>query len=91
MQDIKIIKELFSKKDIDLKTELTHEQIADLCVLLHFSDRCKSKAMKAFANNFMKLQVSKKRQGRGEFIKAIHGYQDSQKERGMNEIEKGLR
>lgn len=82
--DLEMLKELFSKEDIETKTELNIKQIIVmnkkrmLARMLNFNelDKC--------LNDFMVLSISKERKGRTEFIEGFKGKQD--REENMNSI-----
>ncbi|MFW6130766.1 MAG: hypothetical protein ACOC56_06225 [Atribacterota bacterium] len=68
-------RELFKadNNDIDLKTDLTNEEISHISILKFNDEFLKSKGIKPvfmnFFYNYMRLKVSKDRQSRGEFVK----------------------
>ena len=72
---VKSSKELFTakKEDIDLKTDLTIEEIHYINVLMVNDEFLKSKGLKPvfkiFYEEFMRLKVSLNRQSRGEFVR----------------------
>lgn len=67
----KIVKELFTKEGLDFKTDLTHNQIVEICKLMHLADKYKIKAIIPFITRFKTLKVSLDRKGRKEFIQAL--------------------
>lgn len=64
----KLTKEVFSTKNIEVRTDLTQAQIDALAKGLLFADRFGSKVLKTLCNNIMKLSLSKDRKSRGEYI-----------------------
>jgi hypothetical protein len=64
---LKIIDEIYSKKNIEVKTDLSIRQIMAISKGLLFADRYKCKIMRDFCNKIMILSVSKDRKSRKEF------------------------
>lgn len=87
----KIVKELFSDKGLDFKTDLTHSQIVEICKLMHLSDKYRIRAIKPFVERFKTLKVSLNRQGRKEFIEALRQERELHKDKDLNTIDKMLR
>ena len=69
-----IVRQSYSKKDIQLKTDLTATQIEILTRMSLYQKRYKSKVMQTVLNSFMELRVSFKRQGRKEFIQVAQSF-----------------
>jgi len=68
----KVIKELFDlDKSIEAKTDLSQEQIVEICKLKHLARKYKMGELGLFIKEFMRLSISKNRQGRKEFIDAL--------------------
>lgn len=65
-----ILKELFSSKNIKLKTELTADQVSIISRLELMSDITKRPYLKLVLNEFRLHQVSKERKSRLEFVEA---------------------
>lgn len=62
-----IVKEIYSTKDIEVKTDLSQEQVNAVAKMVSFSEHFNVPILEKFANNYMKLMISKDRKGRGEF------------------------
>jgi len=67
----RLINEFFNRKNIDLKTELSDNEIKEITRLILLSKILKIGDLKDFVEIFMNLRVSLSRQGRKEFISAI--------------------
>lgn len=63
-----VVKQAYSKKDIQLKTDLNPFQIQIMTRMSLYQKRFKSNVMKTALDTFMQLSVSKKRLGRKEFV-----------------------
>ncbi len=61
-------KEIYSKKDIQLKTELNMSQIMSFSKAILFADRYKNPILPKWVKNMMELLVSKGRSGRKELV-----------------------
>ena len=82
--DEKVIKELFNiKKGIEGKTDLSHEQIVEICKLKHVGKKYKISGINEFISDFMMLSVSKNRLGRKEFIQALQSHKDHMENKGL--------
>jgi len=57
-----------STKDIKQKSDLTDEEILNLSLIYTWAETINCKILKDFANNFLKLRVSKERMGRREIV-----------------------
>jgi hypothetical protein len=68
---LQVAKELFTAENIKLKTDIDDREILMLARLLFLADRFKIPEMAQWVDNFIKLRVSRKRKGRGEFIEAV--------------------
>ncbi len=76
--DDKVIKELLDiSKNIEAKTDLTPQQIVEVCKLKHIAKKYKLTELDVFINNFMILSVSKNRLGRKEFIDAVRASREN--------------
>ena len=69
-----IVKQSYSKKDIQLKTDLTATHIQLLTRMITYQDLYKSQVMKKVVNTFMELRVSHKRLGRKEFVQVAQSF-----------------
>lgn len=73
-------KELFDSENIEVKTELTGEQVLIISKLKAISSIIYSKykidILERFVNNFLELQVSKDRASRKEFVSAFQSKND---------------
>ena len=69
---------LLDKKDVEVKTELNDVEIVTISKLLFVADRYDVPVIKNFVDNIMTLKISRKRQGRREFIQGLHADERSQ-------------
>lgn len=73
-KDVLTSKELFkaNKEDVDIKTELTDEEIVILNVIKVNQDDLIKRGIKdvydTFINGFLRLKISRERKSRGEFV-----------------------
>jgi len=74
--DLDVLKELFKKNDIELKTDLKINQIIQINKLRAIAKLLNFKQLDYVLNDFMVLSVSKDRLGRKEFIEGFKGRQD---------------
>ena len=72
-----IVKEAYSKKDIQLKTDLTAKQIEIMTRMSVYQQMFKSKVMQTALSTFMQLRVSHKRLGRKEFVQVAQSFTPS--------------
>ena len=79
-QDTQNPKELFDVKDVEAKTELTGEQVIIIAKMKILHDcvkkKYKSTIINDYINNFLKLQISKDRGSRKEFVSAFQSKND---------------
>lgn len=76
---LKIIDEVFSKEDIELKTDLSTDQIIKITKGQIFAERYNCSIMDKLCNKIMILSVSKNRSSRKEFTeisKSVSGPQE---------------
>lgn len=66
-----VSKELFDDQKIDLRTEVSDEEIKNLARLRFMSTHFKCSTMDVVIDSFLSLRVSKERKSRGEFIQAL--------------------
>lgn len=66
-----VSKELFSKKDLDLRTEVSHDEINDVTRLRFLEERFKVRNIEPLVQSFLALRVSKDRKSRREFIEGL--------------------
>ena len=69
--DDAVLKEVWSKTDIETKTELTDQQIERVNKLLTLSDVFGNDALKEHLNKFMALQKSRNRSSMREFVDVV--------------------
>lgn len=73
-------KELFSTNHVEGRTELTGEQVGILARLKIMGARLKNNheidIIDELVNNFMKLQISKDRKSRQEYVESMQNTQD---------------
>jgi hypothetical protein len=89
--EYKVIKELFTKKGIEFKTDLSPEQCAEIAKLRAVAKRYHIKAINDFVNNYIMLLVSKTRKGRGEFIDAFKSQREERESRLFNDMQSVLK
>ena len=65
----KLVQEVFSKEDAELKSDLNDAEIIALTKADIFAEYYDSSLIEKLKRSFLLLKVSKKRQGRGEFVK----------------------
>ena len=68
LHQLQLLEEIYSKNDIEMKTDLTVDLVKSLTKGQLFAERYGSKLMKNLTDRLMYLLVSKGRQGRKEFI-----------------------
>lgn len=66
-----VSKELFNKVQIDLKTEVTHDEINNIARLRFLEDKYNVRNINTLIDSFLRLRVSKNRKSRQEFIQAL--------------------
>ena len=64
---LKIISEIYSKDNVEVKTDINAKQINAITKGLLFAERYKCNIMKSLCNNIMTLSISKDRKSRKEF------------------------
>jgi uncharacterized protein with von Willebrand factor type A (vWA) domain len=69
-----IVRQAYSKKDIQLKSDLTARQIDILTRMSLYQQLFKSQVMAKMTNTFMQLRVSHKRLGRKEFVQVAQSF-----------------
>ena len=67
-KDLDVLKELFTLKDIESKTELNIQQIIMINQKRTLSKMLGFESLETCLNDFMILMVSHQRKGRGEFV-----------------------
>lgn len=77
------LEELFSKKDIQLKTDLSQRQIIALSRGLIFAKKYNCNSMRSLINHVMELSVSKNRQGRGELVSLMQSANNDDEVEGL--------
>jgi len=73
----RLLEEVYSTKNINLKTDLTDRTIIALVQLDAFAQKFNSPLAKLVSKNFKELSVSKKRKGRSEFVQVSRAMQPS--------------
>lgn len=66
-----VAKELFNQGQIELKTEVSHDEINNLTRLRFMRERFGIDNVETLTNSFLSLRVSKDRKSRSEFIAAL--------------------
>lgn len=73
-KDVLVAKEIFraEPENVDIKTDLSHEEIQKITTLMYNNDLLKSKQLKPvyknFLKNYMRLKISLERKSRTEFV-----------------------
>jgi len=67
----KVVERLLSSEDIELKTELSQNQINAISILTTFAEMYDVISIKKLILSFLKLQVSKKRKSRKEIVELM--------------------
>jgi hypothetical protein len=67
----KVVERLLSSEDIELKTELSQNQINAISILTTFAEMYDVISIKKLILTFLKLQVSKKRKSRREIVELM--------------------
>jgi len=70
-QGLQVVKELFSDTNIDMKTELSDNEIKNLCAIHFLAKEFKISYLDNYIERLLRLRVSKARKGRAEFIQAV--------------------
>lgn len=86
----KALDELFSKKQIELKSDISQRQVIALARGLIFAKKYKSKNMEGLINNILELSVSKKRKGRQEFVKVVQSGNNNQDQEDVSKLKDKL-
>jgi hypothetical protein len=81
-------RELFSNKDVRVKTELNMKEILAVVKINTISDRYKIPLYKALSEDYMSLKISHLRKSRQEFIHGLHA--EEKRERGVEEQGGGM-
>jgi hypothetical protein len=88
------ISELIGKvnnSNIDIKTELSDQQIKDLVRIKFIADRLQSKTLIGMYITFLRLQLSKNRKSRTEIIDLLKAENSKEERKGLAEqIRSGL-
>lgn len=63
---------LLDKRDVEVKTELNDTEISNMSKLLLVAERYDVPVLHHFCHNMMTLKISRRRQGRREFIQGLH-------------------
>ena len=68
---LQIAKELFTAENIDMKTEMTAQEINLFSRAAFIRDTFSLDSLNIFMDQFMRLRVSMARKGRGEFVDCV--------------------
>jgi len=79
----KIAKELFSNQELKTKTDLSDNQISLLTKGYFLADELGDERLRAVFDTFIELRISRKRKSRAEFIEALKGMDEVNKQAGM--------
>jgi hypothetical protein len=71
-----VSRELFTKKEIDVKTEVSYNEINQISKIRFLENKFEIKNVQPLLESFLSLRVSMNRKSRLEFIKAIKGEED---------------
>jgi hypothetical protein len=66
-----VSKELFNRQNIELKTEVSHNEINHVAKLKFLQERFGVANIDVLCDNFLALRVSKDRKSRGEFVSSL--------------------
>ena len=67
-----VSKELFNSQDVDMKTDVSHDEINNIARLLFLEQRLGVRNISVVIDKFLRLRVSKNRKSRAEFIMALN-------------------
>lgn len=84
--DLDVLKELFTGKDVETKTELTAKQIVLVNQKRTLAKLLDWDSLDLTLNDFMLLMISHRRAGRGEFVEGFK----SEREQKTGETQKGF-
>mgnify|MGYP001152651069 CR=1 FL=1 len=76
----KIVDEIYSIENIEVKTDLNQAQINAITKALVFAETYKVGILTTIANKHMALLISKDRKGRGEFTQIAAGMENEHKQ-----------
>ncbi len=80
----KVVKELLDlSKNLIAKSELSQEQVVEVCKLKHIARKYKLTAINDLINDFLEGMISNKRKGREEYIKALQAVRENKENLGM--------
>ena len=83
---LQIAKELFSEENIDMKTEMSDQEINIFARVEFIKETFKIKSLQLFINKFEKLRISKLRQGRKEFVETMKNEEKTQGLEGLSQM-----
>lgn len=72
----KSLEELFTRDNMELKSDLTQPMVLSLVRGRVFAEKYTSKTMNSLVDHLLELSVSKGRKGREEFVRLIRSGQD---------------
>ena len=82
-EQLQIAKELFTKENIEMKTELSDAEIRIFSRASFFGDIFAIDCVKIYIDRFMRLRVSKAREGRKEFVETV---KNREKDNGIGQL-----
>lgn len=83
-------KELFNEKDIDTKTELSHDDITGVTKLRFLEERYGVRNIPILVNSLLTLRISKNRKSREEFIESLQAERRSKQGGSIMDKFKGM-
>jgi hypothetical protein len=78
-----VSKELFNRDNIDLKTEVSHDEINHISRLRFLQKKYGIQNVDVIIDSFLTLRVSKSRKSRAEFIKALNNETETESGKGF--------
>ena len=73
-----VLKELFKEDNIAFNTELSYKEIVSISRIMFLAEYLELPEFNRFVTTIMKLKVSHKRKGRGEFLKGFAGIKEAE-------------
>lgn len=70
-EQLQVVKELFTEEGLKMKTDLEDREVHGIAKLSFIADQFDIPSLNSWIDEFVKLRVSRKRKGRGEFIEAV--------------------
>jgi len=83
-EKLQIAKELFTAENIDMKTEMTIQEITNFSRAEFIKEIFAQDSLSIFIDKFERLRVSKDRKGRAEFVETVKD--NNKDEGGLNNL-----